>query len=122
MTNECKNLEKREDRGRRDQEYAALLEVVDAIRAARTVQDFLWGEKDFSWGIEGWKRMFRKRVAKIDAVDGAAKHAAVELRKRLLQTAALSVAMMVLLGREDLDWEASVDLTGILDEHADPVT
>ncbi len=71
--------------------------VQEAIIAARKIQTFLWGDANGEWGLEEWKRMFRKRVAKIDAIDESNPHAAVELRKRLLQTAALAVALITVV-------------------------
>lgn len=87
-----------------DSEEQALLEV---IRAARTVQDFLWGQPNGDWGVEEWLRMFRKRVAKLEEVDRTNPHAAVEFRKRLLQTAALAVAFMAVIEKRGVPWEPS---------------
>lgn len=68
-----------------------------AIVAAREIQEFLWGESNGAWGLEEWRRMFRKRVAKLDEIDVGNPYWRVEMRKRLLQTAALAVAMLALL-------------------------
>jgi len=68
-----------------------------SILAARKVQTFLWGEANGSWGIEEWCRMFRKRQAKIDEIKIDNPHAIVEFRKRLLQNAALSIALLGIL-------------------------
>jgi hypothetical protein len=78
----------------------------EAITAARTVQTFLWGEANGEWGWEEWLRMFRKRVAKLEEVKRDNPHAAVEVRKRLLQTAALSIAMLGLIDRDGVPWDA----------------
>lgn len=43
--------------------------ILEAIKSARTVQNFLWGKHNKQWGLEEWRRMFRKRVAKIDEID-----------------------------------------------------
>ena len=77
-----------------------------AIEAARQVQTFLWGEANGEWGLEEWLRMFRKRVAKLEEVKKDNPHAAVELKKRLLQTAALSVALIGIIDRDEVPWEA----------------
>jgi len=69
----------------------------EAIIAARKVQDFLWGEFNEKWDIEEWRRMFRKRVAKIEQIDPSNPHWDIEFKKRLLQTAAISIAFMALL-------------------------
>ena len=71
--------------------------LAETIRAARTVQTFLWGFADGSWGMEEWRRMFLKRIKKIEAIDPANPHAIIELKKRLLQNAALSVALLAIL-------------------------
>jgi len=78
----------------------------DVIIAAREIQDFLWGRTNDRFGIEEWRRMFRKRVAKIDAVDLSNPYAIIELKKRFLQAGALSVAVLAILDRE-----------GVLPEH-----
>lgn len=68
--------------------------ISKALIAARDVQDFLWGEHNKEWDLEEWKRMFRKRIQKIDDIDPANPHAFIELKKRLLQNAALSIALL----------------------------
>lgn len=69
----------------------------EAIVAARKIQIFLWGEANGSWGLEEWRRMFIKRVVKIEMIDKNNPHAMVELKKRLLQNAALSIALLGIL-------------------------
>ena len=69
----------------------------EAIIAARKIQTFLWGEANGSWGLEEWRRMFIKRVVKIEMIDKDNPHAMVELKKRLLQNAALSIALLGIL-------------------------
>ncbi len=81
------------------------LALSDVIRAARTVQTFLWGEANGSWGIEEWRRMFRKRLVKLEAVDRNNPHASVEIRKRLLQMAALCVALIAAIAKDGVRWE-----------------
>lgn len=76
--------------------------IAEVIKSARTIQEFLWGEKNAVWNLEEWRRMFRKRVVKIEEVDSKNPHASVELKKRLLQTAALAVAMIGRIEREGL--------------------
>lgn len=80
--------------------------IAEAIEAARTVQEFLWGERNAEWGIEEWRRMFRKRIAKIDGIDPENPHAAVEMRKRLLQNAALSIALMAIIDEKGVPGES----------------
>ncbi len=71
--------------------------MLRTLKAAREVQTYLWGEADGSFGLEEWRRVFRKRVAKIDDIDVTKPHAVVELRKRLLQNAALSIALLTMI-------------------------
>ena len=71
--------------------------MIEVMKAARKIQDFLWGHMNKDIGLEEFKRMFRKRVAKIDEIDMENPHWKVELRKRLLQTAAISVNMITKL-------------------------
>lgn len=81
----------------------------DVIKSARSVQTFLWGEANGEWGLEEWKRMFRKRFAKLDEVDRSNPHAAVEIKKRLLQTAAVAVALIGVIDKKGVPWDASPD-------------
>jgi len=77
--------------------------IHDAIVAARQIQTFLWGEANGSWGLEEWRRMFIKRVRKIEVIEENNPHAMVELKKRLLQNAALSIALLAILdGKNEL--------------------
>lgn len=68
--------------------------IAEVIRAARVIQDFLWQDMNAEVGLEEFKRMFRKRVAKIEAIDMKNPHWRVELKKRVLQTAAISVNLI----------------------------
>ena len=65
-----------------------------AVLSARRVQRLLWGDSDNYQGLEEWRRMFRKRWAKIDEVKLDNPHWHIELKKRLLQNAALSIALL----------------------------
>lgn len=71
--------------------------LFDVIMSARKTEEFLWGELNPQWNLEEWKRMFRKRNAKIEDIDINNPHAKIELKKRLLQNAALSVALLAIL-------------------------
>lgn len=57
----------------------------------------MWGKYNGQWNIEEWRRMFRKRIQKIDDIDINNPHAIIEMRKRVMQNAALSVALMKML-------------------------
>jgi len=75
--------------------------IIEALNAAKEVQDFLWGS-DQSIYVEAfdasrWVPLFEKRVSKIREISPANKHWKVELRKRLLQQAALSIRAMIAL-------------------------
>lgn len=71
--------------------------IVEVIMAARTVQSFLWGPADGTWDFAKWLQIIHKRIEKLDGLDRGHTSAAVEVRKRLLQLAALSVALMGIL-------------------------
>ena len=92
--------------------------LMSIIRSAREVQTFLWGRADLSWGIEEWRRMFRKRVIKLDEVNVANPHAEVEMKKRLLQTAALSVALMAIIDKHGINWEGTGETPSNLPEYS----
>ena len=70
--------------------------IAETIIEARKVQEFIWQETSLlhyplDTEKETWVRIFQKRVDKIAEIDFSNKHFIVELRKRLLQQAALSV-------------------------------
>lgn len=79
--------------------------VFDAIIAARSVQEYIWGgatlSADENFNKDVWIAVFQKRVNKISALDFTHKSARVELRKRVLQQAALSIAALELLDRTE---------------------
>jgi len=68
--------------------------IIKVIRSARNCEEFLWGELNGEWGFEEWKRMLAKRVHKIVKIDLKNPHWKVELKKRLMQNACISIAMM----------------------------
>ena len=59
-------------------------QIKEVIIAARTCEEFLWGDYNGQWNIEEWRRMFRKRIQKIDDIDVNNPHAIIEMRKRLV--------------------------------------
>jgi hypothetical protein len=75
-----------------------------AITAARGVQDYLWGDHNKRWDLEEWRRMFAKRLAKVEAIDPSNPHAMTELKKRILQNTALGVAMLSKLDDNMVDF------------------
>lgn len=77
-------------------------QLAEAIVAARKMQEFLWGEYNGQWNIEEWRRMFRKRIQKIDDIDVNNPHAKIEMRKRLVQNAALSIALLRIIDEEGI--------------------
>lgn len=64
---------------------------------ARNIQSLLWGDANGEWGMEEWRRMFQKRWEKIYNIKPDNPHAIIELRKRLLQNAALCIALLAIL-------------------------
>lgn len=77
-------------------------QIKEVIISARILEEFLWGEYNGQWDIEEWRRMFRKRIKKIDDIDVNNPHAKIEMRKRLLQNAALSVALMKIIDEKGI--------------------
>lgn len=65
--------------------------MIETIKAARKIQEFLWKEMNDDCGLEEIKRMFRKRIAKIDEISMDNPHWKVEFKKRLLQVAGIAV-------------------------------
>lgn len=82
--------------------------LFDVIISARKQEEFLWGEFNPQWNLEEWKRMFRKRICKIDNIDINNPHAKIELKKRLLQNAALSIALLSILQDGTTNEECSI--------------
>jgi hypothetical protein len=76
--------------------------ILFAIISARNIQEFLWGKLNDGWGIEEWLRMFRKRVAKLEEIELTNPHANIEFQKRLLQTAALCIALIYIIRKEGI--------------------
>ena len=76
--------------------------LIEVFKSARDVQEFLWGDVNESVGIEEFKRMLRKRLAKIDQLDTTNPYYKIELRKRLLQTACICVNFIRQLEERDL--------------------
>lgn len=79
--------------------------IVEAIMHAREIQEYIWQElsyhnKEFLPNLEVWHQIFQKRVDKIKAIDASHWNAKVELRKRLLQQAALSILALKLIEDE----------------------
>ena len=72
-------------------------QIREVIIASRRLEEYLWGEYNGKWNIEEWRRMFRKRIQKIDDIDVNNPHAIIEMRKRVMQNAALSIALMKIL-------------------------
>lgn len=72
-------------------------QIKEVIIASRKLEEYLWGEYNGQWNIEEWRRMFRKRIQKIDDIDVNNPHAIIEMRKRVMQNAALSIALMKIL-------------------------
>lgn len=73
--------------------------LYSAVVAAREIQEFLWGEFNDAWNLEEWRRMFRKRLSKIEDIDIANPHAKIEFKKRILQNAALCIALLNVIDR-----------------------
>jgi len=71
--------------------------MFEVIKAARLIQEFLWGDMNDDCGLEEFKRMFRKRVIKIDEIEFSNPHWQTELKKRVLQTAAMAVNLITKL-------------------------
>ena len=91
--------------------------LFDSIISARKVQQFLWGFVNADWGLEEWRRMFRKRLSKIDDITLGNPHWKVELKKRLLQNTALGIALLALLEIRDLKEGIHSDIPSNLEEY-----
>lgn len=79
--------------------------MIEVIKAARTIQEFLWSEMNKSCGLEEFKRMLRKRLSKIEEIKISNPHWKIELKKRLLQIAAISVNLITKLDNNELNYK-----------------
>ena len=59
-------------------------QIKEVIIASRKLEEYLWREYNGQWNIEEWRRMFRKRIQKIDDIDINNPHAIIEMRKRVM--------------------------------------
>jgi hypothetical protein len=78
--------------------------IKDAIIAAREVQEYIWGELSLekqNYDPKVWEDVFCKRVYKISQIDFSNPKSRVELRKRILQQAALSICAIKVLDMEE---------------------
>lgn len=92
-------------------------QIKEVIIASRKLEEYLWGEYNGKWNIEEWKRMFRKRIQKIDDIDINNPHAIIEMRKRVMQNAALSVELMKILDTKGIPAQ-DCDIPSNLPEYA----
>jgi hypothetical protein len=66
--------------------------IHEALVASRKVQEFLWGDFNCSSAnFEEFKRMYRKRLVKLEEIRPDNPHALIEAKKRILQIAAISI-------------------------------
>jgi hypothetical protein len=69
-------------------------EIEKVLKAARLLEDYLWGYENKLWGLDEWKLMLRKRLVKIFEIDMEKPHWRVEARKRLVQNIAVSLGLL----------------------------
>lgn len=78
--------------------------IAEGILYARKVQEFLWKElsqlQSSHFNITAFVNMFQKRVDKIALINPSHGSAKIELRKRILQQAALSILALRILDKE----------------------
>lgn len=93
-------------------------QIREVIIASRFLEEYLWGEYNGKWNIEEWRRMFRKRIQKIDDIDVNNPHAIIEMRKRILQNAALSIALLKILDTNGIPTQ-NCDIPSNLPQYAE---
>ena len=77
--------------------------IAEAILEGRKVQEYLWQELSLlnkPYNTKIWETVFSKRVKKISELDCSNVSCKVELRKRILQQAALSILALRVLDEE----------------------
>jgi hypothetical protein len=78
--------------------------IAEAILEGRKIQEYLWQELSLlrrPFNPDQWESVFQKRVDKISQLDIGNKSNKVELRKRILQQAALSVLALRVLDEQE---------------------
>lgn len=78
--------------------------IFQAVLKARYIQDYLWKDRSYTKksyidNHKNWLKAFQKRVDKIALIQFDNDSYIIELRKRLLQQAALSIAALGLLDK-----------------------
>jgi len=74
--------------------------IAEAMLAGRKVQEYLWNDLSLlrqGFELNDWQKVFQKRIDKICELDINSKSYKVELRKRILQQACLSILAMKVL-------------------------
>lgn len=74
--------------------------IAESLLDARKVQEYIWEEISFvhdEFDPEIWRYVFQKRVDRISNIDPKHPYYKVELRKRVLQQAALSICALRVL-------------------------
>lgn len=76
--------------------------ILEALRHAREVQEFLWNDAPGQYDMATWIEILEKRIAKLHELDLGRAHYDVELRKRVLQIAAVSIRWLENLDRDNV--------------------
>lgn len=92
--------------------------ILSIIKSAREIEDYLWGENNEKWNLREWILMLRKRIVKIENIDYNNPHAAIELRKRVMQMGAVSVAFLKKIDKDGIPPE-TCDIPSNLQEYED---
>jgi len=92
--------------------------IIDIIKSARKIQDFIWGDMNKEAGLEEYKRIFRKRLVNMEEIKTTNPHWEREMKKRLLQVAAMSVNMIYRLNQHDVTEGIHPTLPSNLDDYA----
>lgn len=82
--------------------------LFQSIKSARNIQDFLWGDYNTKWNLEEWKRMFKKRMVKIDHIDAKNPHAKIEFKKRVLQNTAVGISLLRRLEKDEIEKDCEI--------------
>lgn len=81
--------------------------IFNALIQSRFVQEYIWGRlsqgEDGKYNIQAWLHIFQKRLDKVAEIRQDHPSAQVELRKRVLQQAALSIRALEVLDEKCLE-------------------
>jgi hypothetical protein len=70
------------------------VQLMKIVKSSKYLQDFIWSDSVTNWDLEEWKRMYNDRMTKINNITELDQMSTVDLKKRLIQIATLSISLL----------------------------